>query len=207
MTSNALSILITGLALAACTNSTATMKDATMSNATTISNVNSMPVKEWPLKFKSHSFSAHCYDTYGCKVDYADLLQRDDDQNELRPSSSGYGVAYQRNWSGTHGLIRNFPPPATVSWRSKDGQEHKAEIDIGEIFKDQLIRHNVPREEMADVPDGEYRNEPAIILEVNDRTIRVWMGAMIFLKKQVEVAGVIRADFRNDLILAKTYTF
>ena len=86
-------------------------------SANTMSSSRSMPVKQWPLKFKSHSFGAHCYSTYGCKVVYAGLEQRGDDPNELRPSSEGYGQDYQRNWSGTHAMIRNFPPPAQVSWR------------------------------------------------------------------------------------------
>ena len=198
----------TGLALAACASSSPSAREPAMpTSANTISPSRSMPVKQWPLKFKSHKFGAHCYSTYGCKVVYAGLEQRGDDPDELRPSSEGYGPAYQRNWSGTHAMIRNYPPPAKVSWRSKDGQAHTAEIDIGELFADETIRHNVKREEMSDVIDGEYTSEPAILLEVNDRTIRVYMRAMIFLKKRVEIAGQLRGDFRNELILVETYMF
>ena len=178
-----------------------------MTTRSATASVRMMPARQWPLRFDTHRFGAHCYDTYGCKVVYAGLEQRGDDPDELRPSSSGYGPDYQRNWSGTHAMIRNFPRPARVTWKSKDGQPHEAEIDIGELFKDELIRHNVPREEMADLPDGEYASEPAILLEVNDRTVRVYMRAMIFLKKRVEIAGEMRADFRNDLVLVKTYTY
>ena len=196
-----------GLALAACASSTPFAKEASMSATAATSSGLMMPAKEWPLRFKSHSFSVATYDTYDAKVIYAGLVQVKQDSDDLQPSSAGYGPNYQRGWSGGHGLIRNFPPPAIVTWRSKDGQAHKAEIDIGEIFKDERILHNVSREEMADLPNGEFQGEPSITLEVNDRTIRVWMRAMIFLKKRVEVAGVMRADFQDDLILAKTYTF
>lgn len=171
------------------------------------SSVRMMPAKEWPLRFESHRFGAHCYDTYGCKVVYAGLEQRGDDPDALRPSSSGYGPDYQRNWSGTHGMIRNFPPPAEVTWRSKDGHVHRAEIDIGEIFKDELVRHNVSREEMADLPNGEYQDDPAILMEVNDRTIRIYMRAWIPLKNEVMIAGHFRKDRRYDLILVKSYTY
>jgi len=170
------------------------------------SSLRMMPVKEWPLRFRSHSFAAHCYDTYGCKVFYASQEQRSDDPDELRPSSAGYGPEYQRDWSGIHGMIRNFPPPAEVSWRSKDGQTHEAKIDFGEIFKDELIRHNVPREEMADVPDGKYPHEPAILLEVNDRTIRVYMRAHV-PTKHLQKPGNHYSDFRYDLILVKAYIY
>lgn len=196
----------TGLALAACANSAPSAKEAAMPTASATSSYHLMPVKEWPLRFESHRFGAHCYDTYGCKVVYAGLEQRNDDPDELRPSSSGYGPDYQRNWSGTHGMIRNFPAPAVVTWRSKDGQAHTAKINFGEIFQDELIRHTVPRDDMADLPDGEFKNEPAILLEVNDRTIRVYMRAHIPTKR-LQKPGNQYSDFRNDLILVKTYTF
>ena len=37
-----------------------------------------------------------------------------------------------------------------VAWVSKDGSSHHATVDIGDIFKDRLIRHNVPREEIRE---------------------------------------------------------
>ena len=103
-------------------------------------------------------------------------------------------------------MIRNFPPPAQVSWRSKDGEAHTTEIDIGELFADEIIRHNVEREEMADVPDGEFRRDPSILLEVNDHTIRIYMRAHI-PTKALQKPGNRYSDFRNDLVLIKTYTF
>lgn len=167
--------------------------------------MNFQPVKQWPLRFKRHSFSVHTYDTYGAKVRY-DGPQINQDPDKLQPSSASYGPDYNRNWSGIHGGIRNFPPPAKVSWRSRDGQVHEAEVDIGEIFKDELIRHHVSREDMAELPDGEYQNEPGIILEINDRTIRVWMRAFI-PTKQLQVPGDPNSDARDELVLVKTSTY
>jgi hypothetical protein len=198
--------IATGLAMAACANSTPNAREAAMSSESAASNSARMqPVKQWPLKFASHKFSVFTYDTYGAKVTYAGP-QIDEDPDQLQRASSSYGPGYQRSWSGIHGMIRNFPPPAKVAWRSKDGQAHEAEIDFGEIFKDELIRHNVSREQMADVPDGKYQNEPSIILEVNDRTIRVWMKAHI-PTKQLQKPGNKYSDFRSDLVLAKTYNY
>lgn len=165
-----------------------------------------MPVKEWPLRFDRHSFSVHCYDTYGCRVVYAGLVQREDDPDALRPSSAGYGPDYRRNWGGGHAMIRNFPPPAVLAWKSKDGQEHRTEVDIGKIFQDKVIRHNVAREEMAELPDGEFKGEPSVVLEVNDRVVRVYMRAHV-PTAQLQKPGNPYSDFRNDLILVETYTF
>jgi hypothetical protein len=96
------------------------------------------------------------------------------------------------------GPIANFPPPATVTWRSKDGSSHEAEIDIGEIFRDELIRHHVSKE---DLPASTLASEhaPGIILEVNDRTIKVYMRAHISTK-ELQEPGNSHSDFRDDLI-------
>lgn len=191
------------LALAACAHSAPSVKETPVSTDAASPSVRRLPVKEWPLRFKRHSFGAYCYDTLTCSVWYANL---EHGSEEPSPPASTYGPGYLDHLGGGHGMIRNFPPPAVVTWRSKDGQPHRAEIDIGEIFRDELIRHNVAREEMADLPDGIYRNEPSILLEVNDRTIRVWMRAHV-PTKELQKPGNQYSDFRNDLILVRSYTY
>ena len=196
----------TSLALAACPHSSPLLDGASMTNASGKTATDRQPVKEWPLRFDSHKFSVFTYDTYGAKVVYAGLVQINDAADELQPSVASYGPDYQRSWSGTHGMIRNFPAPAKVSWRSKDGQAHEAEIDFGEIFREERVHHNVPREDVADMADGEYRHEPSIILEINDRTIRVYMKAFI-PTRQLQIPGNPISDARVDVVLVETYTY
>ena len=195
------------LVLAACVHApaaapTSQREPAMTTSSTGTGSTHRMPV-EWPLRFKSHNFSARCYDTLGCKVIYDNFEHGDDDPT---PSSASYGPDYLKGWDGSFG-VDNFPEPAKVIWRSKDGAAHEATIDIGEIFKDELVRHNVPREEVAELPDGKYEDAPSILLEVNDRTVRVYMSAWIPLKKQREIAGYMRNESRDDLILVKTYIY
>jgi hypothetical protein len=165
--------------------------------------MNRKPVA-WPMRFRTHSFSAHCYDTLSCHVVYDGVHQRLNDKPS--PPSSKYGPGYLDHLSGGHLGIRNFPPPAMVNWRSRDGATHSAEIDIGRIFRDGLIRHFVPREELAETPNGRPVNDPTILLEVNDRTIRVYMRAYL-PTVHVQEQGNPRSRFRDDLVLAETYVF
>lgn len=211
--------IATGLAVAGCANSTPNAREAAMPSEQAgdlppgyVRDVYTgkpikapEPVKQWPLKFDSHTFGLVTYDVYGVNVDYAGVLH-EDDPDELQRSSASYGPNYQRNWGNGHIGIRNFPRPAKVSWRSKDGEAHQAEIDFGEIFRDELVRHNVRREDMADVPNGKYQNDPSIILEVNDRTLRVWMRAHVPTKK-LQKPGNKYSDFRSDVVLVETYTY
>lgn len=161
-----------------------------------------IPVK-WPLRFKSHSFAAYCYDTLECQVIYDDFNHG---RKKPQRSSASYGPDYQKAWDGSYLGIRNFPPPAQVSWRSKDGSWHETEIDFRALFKDEQVLHNLPREEVDDQPNGESVHDPAILLEVNDRTIRVYMKAFISTK-HLQTPGDPYSASRRDLILVKTYHY
>src|SRR3546814_1382825 len=98
-------------------------------------------------------------------------------------------------------LVRS--PPAVVSWRSKDGTPLRAEVDIDKIFKDRLIRHNVARE---DIPEKAGVHNPDIVLEVDDRTINVYMRAFV-PTKEPQTPGNKHSNFRNDLIKVFSRTY
>lgn len=155
-----------------------------------------------PFTFDRHNFGAYCYDTYGCKVLYNDRYVTSQDDNELRPSTASVGPDYLDNLDGGYLGIPNFPSPAVVTWRSKDGVPHEAHIDIGEIFRDEIIRHNVPR---GDLPTETIAtlDAPDIVLVVNDRTISIYMRATVYLRD----TSTRRRDRRDDMILAFSQTY
>jgi hypothetical protein len=158
---------------------------------------------EWPLRFEKHSFSAHCYDTTGCSVLYNDEYFVQDSAEKVRPSSASIGPNYQKGWGTvTYSGIKNFPSPALVKWKSKDGAAHEAKIDIADIFKDQRILHKVARE---DLPVKTVANvgDPAIILEINNRTINVYMRDVIYLKDTESRLG----KSSDEVILAYSHTY
>jgi len=121
----------------------------------------------------------------------------------LQISSASVGSKYPDNLEAHYSSVANFPPPAVVTWRSSDGEPHRAEIDIGEIFKDKLVRHAVAREDIlqtASIP------HPGIILEVNDRTVNVYMRAFIPLKNP-QFPNRPHSNYRNDLIKVFSNTY
>ncbi|WP_045758050.1 hypothetical protein [Xanthomonas albilineans] len=160
-----------------------------------------------PIPFAEHTFGAMCYDTYGCKVLYNDRYEANDPDDVKQISSASLGRRYPGNLhAGTIGIhnFPHFPPPAEVTWRSKDGQSHHAFVDLEAIFKDKVILHHVPQNQLPPILHADI--SPDIILEVNDRTINVYMKAMVqttVLRKPDNPDS----DFRNDLILAYTKTY
>lgn len=158
-----------------------------------------------PLKFARHNFAAHCYNTIGCRVLYAGRYQQDDEAGKVAPppSSPDYRTKY---WGSVEIGIRNFPPPAKVTWKSHDGVAHETTVDIGAIFKDQLAWHKVPKADMADFYSGPVAGEPDIFLEVRDRTINVYTRMFVPTRTE-QIPGNKHSNARDDLFLAWTHTY
>ncbi|RMH89013.1 hypothetical protein EBB59_11115 [Lysobacter pythonis] len=155
---------------------------------------------EWPLKFTAHNFSTGCFDTQTCSILYGNFPHGPE---RPAPSVESYGRPFEKLYAAKRLAIRNFPPPAIVTWRSRDGTPHRAEVDMAEIFKDGLIRHHLRREEIANTTNMFV---PDIILEVNDRTINVYMRAHISTIKE-QKPGNPHSNFRNDLIKVYSQTY
>ena len=175
---------------------------ATMSTSTTGENDPAATSLMFPLRFYSHDFAVHCYNTLRCKVIYSNFdFNRGDAET---PSPAPPSGDYRKHWKyAGYAGIANFPPPAEVQWSSLDGVAHAAKVDIGAIFKDQRALYNVPDSE---IPDKSWGQEPNIYLEVNDRTINVYMRSIIATKSE-QIPGNKYSHRRDDVILAWTHTY
>ena len=156
---------------------------------------------EFPLRFKAHAFGAYCFNTVGCKVIYNHKYQIEDANDHVAPPSPPDSL----KWWNTRELgVINFPPPAKVEWKTLDGTQHEATVDIGAIFADQKVLHHVPEE---DIPEGwAHRIEPDIYLIVDDRTISVYMVTEI-ATKQLQEPGNRYSDYRVEFVRAWTHTY
>lgn len=159
------------------------------------------PIAE--LRFKKHNFQAIAYNTIGCTVAYNHHYVIEDAPDKIRPAP--YGSDYRKAWGSVEVSIANFPKPAEVRWKSLDGVGHAAVVDIGSIFADQRVHHQV---HASEIPEGWLRDDvvPDIYLEIDDRTINVYMLAHVATRKE-QVPGNKYSAFRNDLIKvwSKTY--
>jgi len=150
-----------------------------------------------PIRFSTHSFGAHCYEATECRVVYFNRVIRSGDYPES-------AIPYPTNdlserLIAPHIAIPNFQSPAEVSWKSMDGKHLEARVDIAEIFKDEVIRHQVSQDDLA--PFLYAAIEPDIVLVVRDRTLEVFMRAEV-PTRELQVPGNPYSNFRNDLILA-----
>ncbi len=188
------------LATQGCSSAMTAPNDHTSSGAASPSGDFTNTVKDWPLRFLRHDFSAQCFNTRDCKIVYSGFPHHWD---EPQRSWQSYGYDHANFFQSAELSIANFPPPAVLDWIAKDGSSHHATVDMAEIFKDRLIRHNVPREEVA---EGVSIGNPTIALEVDDRTVNVYMLAFV-PTKHLRNPNNKNSNFRNDLIkvYSKTY--
>ena len=134
-------------------------------------------VADWPLWFPWHQFGVYCFSVQGCNARYAGIPFG---TGQPRPSFESLGRPLESVLRAGNGPIRNFPPPAEVTWTSQDGTPLTASVDIAEIFADRMVRHTVARE---DILENSYIPYPGIILVVDDRTISTYMSTWLPLKK------------------------
>jgi hypothetical protein len=157
----------------------------------------------FPLTFVDHDFQVFCYNTKRCRVVYNNF-NFSPNRAETEPSAPPPSADYRDHWPFASYLgIRNFPPPAEVSWVSLDGVVHEVRVDIGAIFKNERVLYRVPD---AEIPDRSWGGEPGIFLEVNDRTINVYMKTFIATKIE-QIPGNKNSYGRDDVVLAWTHTY
>lgn len=160
---------------------------------------------EVPLRFGRHNFATHCYDTIGCQVIYNGRYQQEDGPDDVTPPPPS-PENRSKAWNSVEIGIDNFPPPAEVKWKSLDGVQHEANVDMAAIFKNGLIWHKVPKSDMADFYRGPVAGEPSIFLEVNDHTINVYTRMFIPTRTE-QIPGNKYSDGRDDLFLVWTHTY
>lgn len=140
------------------------------------------PDKEGRARFDSHSVSTLCFNVWGCRIEYANRYQKNEPETKLLPPRRA-GKSLTQEIRGRQGALRNFPPPAVVTWRSKDGDSHRAEIDLRKILRQEIYLHNVPSE---DIRERASLLPPNILLVVDDHEVSVHMESFIPLRDSIE---------------------
>jgi hypothetical protein len=167
-------------------------------------------IKSWHMKskiengvlkipFYDHSFNARCFDTLRCRVLYGNAY--------IVNSGSPTGPFTERDRQNLRGGWGNleFPSVARVTWTSKDGTNHDEKIDLGAIFHSGLV-HYAPDLDVNDVHISVPPSAPDIILVVEDRSIRVYMKAWIWLLHPTDPTNKF-TNVRTDVVVAYSHTF
>ena len=186
------------------------MKYLAMAAALTVTSGCHSGIKSWHMKskiengvlkipFYDHSFNARCFDTLRCRVLYGNAYI----VNSGSPTGP-FTERDRRNLRGGWGNLE-FPSVARVTWTSKDGTNHDEKIDLGAIFHSGLVRY-APDLDVNDVHISVPPSAPDIILVVEDRSIRVYMKAWIWLLHPTDPTNKF-TNVRTDVVVAYSHTF
>ena len=166
------------------------------------------PADPWPLTFRYYSFGVRCYNTQRCSVMY-NRFQFVCDKALFGSSGEPKSPGWRDRWRAGYDGGNEFAPPVEVDWISLHGDQRHARIDLAQLFKDRLVRHNVSRDEVLENWLAAKANNPVpvdILMEINDRTICVYSTALIFTK-ELQIPGNPNSNSRRDLILVWTHTY
>lgn len=151
-------------------------------------------------EFRTHAFGAYCYDTQGCRITYGD--RREIDQPDHASGPRPDEATQRKVWAGHH-IVQARPQTATIEWKARDGTPLHAEIDLGHVFADGRIVHRVPPGEIAH--DASFV-DPAILLVVDDRTVEVYMRALVPLNHLRDPANRYSDSVDEPvLVMRRTY--
>lgn len=149
-----------------------------------------------PLRFTGHSMGVYCFGTWGCRATYGRHTLIDRAATEWQPAAEQFDRIRQR-MSGTYGGLSAFEGPVVLEWLDSERAPRRLVLDLAEVFPDRRIRHAVPDDEIdANAPVG----SPDIIIEVEDRTVRVHMRAHIPLKRP-RIPGNRYTNFVDENVL------
>ena len=124
--------------------------------------------KKPDLTFKRHNFGVDCYNASDLEVVYANM------KNTLCEGNIGRDrLPHDKNRiKATSGSFKVFSGPVEIKWFSKDGERHQIQLDLNDIFKGKKVIH---KEKIEDLSVERSHGTPGIYIEVDDRTLNVYM--------------------------------
>ena len=164
---------------------------------------------DWPLWFDDYSFGARCYNTLRCSTVFA---RKEHSLRLDRPSGQPHAPDWKDDWYASFGSGGDFkrygfPSPVDIRWTALDGIEREVVLDLDAVFPERLILHKVPREEVREGWESSpHLRQIEILLEVNDRTLNVYMRAWVLTRQPRDPANP-KNNSHRDLMLAWTHTY
>ncbi len=134
------------------------------------------------LKFASHNLNIQVYSASDVYLVYAGTPHTLAKGTLAAAKTERDNNRYPNFKSGTY---PTFAGLVEVKWRAADGSQLQTTLDFDQIFKDRKVLHQ-------DDASRIYKNDPTygdptLIVEVNDRTLNVYMFVTLRLEKGADI--------------------
>lgn len=156
------------------------------------------------LRFTAHNFALFCYDCSNVHVVYG--RRAHDLWDEGTPAPVKTAAHADRYPNMKFGTYTAFETTLEARWTAHDGTTLSCEVDLNEVFPDRVVPHNVdPRRIYAPMPIT--GREPTILVEVNDRTLNIYIDATIQSLPEGADPSKVARDETHCRTLAYTRAF
>ena len=152
------------------------------------------------LKFSSHDFGVLCYGVSDVNIEYA---------KSALPLAAGRVLPEKRaedakrTPNGTAGPYSAFQGPVTAKWSARDGTKLEASIDLDRVFPERVVLHTQEAGRIYK-PDPIVASTPTVVVELDNRTVNVYMVVTLRLVKDAEQKTF---DIKEEKTLAFTQTY
>lgn len=128
------------------------------------------------LRFTEHNFALFCYDCSNVHVVYGRRAHDLWDEGKAAPARTAADA--RRYPNAKFGTYRAFETPLDARWSALDGTPLSCQVDLDAVFPERIVPHTVdPRRIYRPMPIS--GRQPTILVEIDDRTLSVYIDATI----------------------------
>ena len=145
-----------------------------------------------PLTFRTHSLATTCFSANKMKVTYG----------RYTTNNCPTALAREKKLSDNTDLpsaalgFRAFVGPLIVAWQARDGILFSQTLDLEKMFRGNVVQHKEDPKQID--PSLPLVVPPLIVVEVDDRTLTIYMDVDIGLR--TDEPGRLRRSSRNRTI-------
>lgn len=143
-------------------------------------------LEDGPFRFWTHNLGVYCFGTWGCRVAYGDQVVWNDPEDNWNPPFDERPPGMRERMRGNQGPFKNSDGPLVVEWLDSARTPRRAAVDLSRLFATGVIPHSVPREQIR---PGVTVSKPDLIVEVNDRSLRLLLVSNIPLRETRDSGG------------------
>jgi len=170
-----------------------------------IFNKDNSKTKERVVRFKDrHALGLDCYNASDLELRYGRFYMKIYDSEDYDGKRDLAGPKEDKSYiaDATMGLFEVFRDVVKLNWLDYEGNPIEYEFRFEDIFKDKIIPHKKEDEDLIFWSDP-LGGTPGIIIEVDNRTLNIYLDADILL----EIPNSNRLKSRHDKILVFSKTF
>lgn len=138
-------------------------------------------VEDGPFRFWSHNLGVYAFSTWGCRVTYGPRVVWNDPSDHWNAPFDERPPGMRERMRGSQGPFKNTEGAMTIEWLDAGRTPRRTVVDVPALLAHGVIPHSVKGE---DILPSVTIHPPDLIVEVDDRTVRLYLQSEIPLRSR-----------------------